>query len=178
MTGARVYPAVLAVVALAGCGSGAERPVLAPPAEARTIELNWVERGTGPRFVYRVRRLVLQAEGWSADVSVRNATRDDFRIGNPGERAPLFGLVLLETESRTELQELTADLNMEPPVLLADRISPRPPVFLRAGTTWRGTLSGPTTLRSGTVVRLIFGRFARRGARGVTTWVTDHAVRL
>jgi hypothetical protein len=177
MTGARVYPAVLAVVALAGCGSGAERPELAPPAEPRVIELGWVERGATPRFVYRVTRLVLRAEGWSADVSVRNATEDDYGIGSRSQRAPLFGLVLLETESRKELQELTSDLTRDPPVLIPDRITPPLPDLLRARTTWRGSLAGSTRLRRGTVVRVIFGRFTRK-AKPATTWVTDHAVRL
>lgn len=166
------------MVALAGCGSGAERPELAPPAEPRTIELGWVEHGTTPRFVYRVARLVLRPDGWSADVSVRNATRNDFGIGSRSQRAPLFGLVLLETESRKELQELTSGLSKDPPFLAPDRIAPPLPVSLRAGTTWQGTLSGSTRLRRGTVVRVIFGRFARARKAGVTTWVTDHAVRL
>jgi hypothetical protein len=178
MTGARVYPAVLAAVVLAGCGSGADRPELAPPAEPRTIELDWVERGTSPRFIYRVTRLVLGPDGWSADVSVRNTTRDDFQIGTPSRRAPLFGLVLLETGSRKELEELTAELTQDPPVLVPDRIAPPLPVSLRPGTSWRGTLSGSTRLRRGTVVRLIFGRFVRVRGRRTATWVTDHSIRL
>jgi hypothetical protein len=179
MTGARVYPAVLAVVALAGCGSGAERPELAPPAEPRTIELGWVERSKNPRLVYRVARLVLRPDGWSAEVSVRNATRDDFQIRRPHRaRGSLFGLVLLETTSRKELRELTSDLREEPPFLEPDRISPPLPGSLRAGTTWRGKLSGSAVLRRGTVVRVIFGRFTRDRKPRVITWITDHAVRL
>ena len=171
--------ALLSLVALAGCGSEAGRPEFAPPAAPRTIELGWVERSKDPAFVYRVERIILRPDGWSADVSVQNATEDDFQIRRPHRpRGSLFGLVLLETTSREELRELTADLKEEPPFLEPDRISPPLPGSLRAGAGWRGTLSGSTVLRRGTVVRVIFGRFNRDRPPHNITWVTDHAVRL
>jgi hypothetical protein len=125
--------------------------------------------------VYRVERIAVRETGWSADVSVRNGTRDDFRIT---PRGSIFGLVLLETTSRKELRELTSDLREEPPFLEPDRIAPPLPVSLRAGATWRGTLSGSVVLRRGTVVRVIFGRFSRDRKPSVVTWITDHSVRL
>ena len=122
---------------------------------------------------------MLRPEGWSADVSVRNATRDDFQIRRAHRpRGSLFGLVLLETTSRKELRELTSEPRKEPPFLEPDRIAPPLPVSLRAGAAWQGTLSGSTVLRRGTVVRVIFGRFTRDRKPSVITWVTDHAVRL
>lgn len=179
MTGARVYPAVLLAVALAGCGSEAGGPELAPPAAPRTIELGWVERSRDPALVFRVERIVLRPAGWSADVSVQNTTEDDFQIRRPHRpRGSLVGLVLLETTSREELRELTADLREVPPFLEPDRISPPLPGSLRAGATWGGTLSGSTVLRRGTVLRVIFGRFSRDRAPQNITWVTDHAVRI
>jgi hypothetical protein len=179
MRGARVYPWIALAALLAGCGSDANGPRLAPPAEPRTIELGWVEQSKNPRLVYRVDRIVVRRDGWRADVSVRNTTEDDFQIRRP-HRFPgsVFGLVLLETTDRRELRELTADHREEPPFLEPDRISPPLPVSLRAGATWRGSLSGGTELRRGTVVRVIFGRFVRDRKPMVITWVTDHAVRL
>jgi hypothetical protein len=179
MRGARVYPWIVLAGLLAGCGSDADGPRLAPLAEPRTIELGWVERSEDPRFVYRVERLVVGPEGWSVDLAVENTTGDDFQIRRP-HRFPgsVFGLVLLETTDREELRELTAGHREEPPFLEPDRISPPLPVSFRAGATWRGTLSGPTALRRGTVVRVIFGRFVRDRKPMVITWVTDHAVRL
>jgi hypothetical protein len=179
MRGARVYPWFGLLAFVAACGSGTEGAELAPPAEPRTIELGWVERSADPAFVYRVERLVLRPDGWSVQLSVRNATRDDFQIRRPHRpRGSLFGLVLLETASRNELRELTADLRKEPPFLEPDRISPPLPPSLRAGATWRGTLTGSVVLRRGTTVRVIFGRFTRNRPPRFLTWVTDHAVRL
>jgi hypothetical protein len=179
MRGARVYPWIVAAALLAGCGSEAEGPQLAPPAEPRTIELGWIERSDSPRFVYRVERLVVRRDGWSVDLAVENRTEDDFQIRRPHRpRGSLFGLVLLETMSRRELRELTADLREEPPFLEPDRISPPLPGSLRAGAAWRGSVSGSSVLRRGTVVRVIFGRFMRDRPPRVITWVTDHAVQL
>jgi hypothetical protein len=165
------------VAVLAGCGP--ERPALAPPAEPRTLELGWVEQSARPAFVYRVRRLTVGPEGWSVEVSVENRSGADYQIRRPHRpRGSLFGLVLLETASEEELRELTADLNEEPPFLEPDRIEPALPGSLRAGMHWRGTLSGSTVLRRGSIVRVIFGRFQGDVEPHVTTWVTDHSVRL
>ena len=180
MTGARVYPSIATalVLVLAGCGSS-ERPMLAPPAHPRTIELGWVERSTNPAMVYRVERLVLRPDGWSADVGVENRSAADFQIRRPHRPGDsLFGLVLLKSTSKKELRELTAGFRKEPPFLDPDGIDPPLPASLRAGSSWRGTLTGSTVLRGGTVVRMIFGRFQRHTKPRVITWVTDHAVRL
>jgi hypothetical protein len=179
MKGARVYPWIVLAAAVGGCGSEAERPTLAAPAEARTIELGWVERSTRPAFVYRVERLVARAGGWTVEAEVENRSRADYQIVRPHyARGSKFGLVLLKTKSTDELNELTADLRREPPFLPPDRIEPPLPTSLRAGETWRGTLSGSTVLRQGAVVRVIFGRFRGDTQPAVFTWVTEHAVRL
>jgi hypothetical protein len=116
MTGARVYPSILLVAALLGCGSEAEVQALAPPARPRTIELGWVERYPAARFVFRVKRLVIRRDGWAAAVSVTNRSPAVYSVDRPhrpGEAR--FGLVLLETTDPEELRELTADFRKTPP---------------------------------------------------------------
>jgi hypothetical protein len=179
MRRARVYPGVLAAVAvfLVGCGR-AERPTLAPPAEPRTIELGWSERFRSAGLVLTVGRLVLREDGWSADVGVQNRSRRTYRLGDGAS------LVLLDTPSRRELRQLTAELRSAPPSLAPSRASPRPPTELRPGAIWRGTISGPEVLRSGSVVRVLFGPYQRAGPRRLgeslpdALWVTDRSVRI
>ena len=151
----------------------------APAASPRAIPLHWVERSADPAFGFRVTRFVVRRDGWSADVSVRNSTRDDFQSRRPHyPRGSLFGVVVLRTASYGELLELTAGERKEPPFLAPDRTSPPLPVSLRAGASWRGTLSGSGILRQGAVVRLMFGRFTRDRQPSVFTWVTEHSLRL
>ena len=79
------------------------------------------------KVLYRVDRLILRRDGWSADVAVENRSPRDFQIRRPHRPGgSLFGLVLLESESRKELSELTAGLRKEPPFLQPDRIAPAP----------------------------------------------------
>jgi hypothetical protein len=178
-----VYPPLLLVVALAGCGSTAAR--LAPPAKPRTIELGWVERwgARGRGFVFRVDRIVVTRSGWRADVSVTNDSPADYRIQRPhfpGES--IFGLVVLETADDRELRRLIARLGYLPPFLEHDWITPATPRTLRARTTWRGSMGARTVLREGSFARVVFGRFARytrsEGLPRSFWWVTEHAVRL
>lgn len=177
MTGARVYPALLLAVTLAGC-SGAERPTLAPPATPRTFELGWKERSAEPGFEFRVGRIVITENGWRATISVTNRTRSAYRIGRQ-----TVGLVLLETPSAQELQELTDGLERSPPSLSPQRVRPGPPGILRAGASWNAVLEGDTVLRRGSFARVLFGPFTRIGQRtreepADILWVTDHVVRL
>ncbi len=164
-------------LALAGCSAAPERPTLAPPAEPRTLELGWNEPFRSTGFVFRVERLVIAEDGWRVTLSVGNASRSSYRIGRQS-----VGLVLLETETKKELQELTDGLEQTPPSLRPDRVSPRAPALLRPGQFWRAELEGSVVLREGSVVRVLFGPFTRVGARGRESadvlWVTDHAVRI
>jgi hypothetical protein len=183
MRRARVYPGVVAAVAvaLAACG-GTERPTLAPPAEPRTFELGWVERTSARGFVFRVERLTVTSTGWSADVAVENRTGLDYMLQRSHRpRESMFGIVLLETASRAELRRLTSDFQKTPPFLEPERIDPPPPVSFRAGRRWRGRMIGSTVLPRGAVARLLFGRFTRLGRIDepeYVIWVTDHHVRL
>jgi hypothetical protein len=181
MTGWRVYPALLLVVVTAGCGSGEDVQV-AEPAKPRALELDWVEKAAEAGLVFRADRLVIGRDGWQVTASVANRSADDYRIDRPDHTAPgepAFGLILLQTTTRGELRELTADFRDAPPFLDPDRIAPPVPRVLRAGSSWRGTLSGSTILQKGSVIRVLFGRFVRaRGDPGYLLWVTNHAVRL
>jgi hypothetical protein len=180
MRGSRVYPALLAAVAipmaLAACG-GSPGPELAPPAKPRTIELEWVERHRNARFTFRVERLVIGEDGWQLSVSVTNGSLRPYRLD---ERS--VGLVLLDSASRSELRRLTGNLTHAPPALRPDRATPPPPPALGPGASWSATVSGAEVLRAGSVVRVLFGPFSsverfRTEVQDVL-WVTDHSTRL
>jgi hypothetical protein len=170
---------VVAVVALAGCGSGSELMV-ASPAEPRAVQLHWVEHWSEAGLAFRVDRLVIRRDGWRTTASVANRSSFDYAIRRPHRRGEsMFGLVLLETVARKELRELTADFRKAPPFLEPERIEPPLPSVLVAGSSWRGTMSGSRILKKGSAVRVLFGRFERtRGEPGYLLWVTEHAVQL
>jgi hypothetical protein len=181
MTGWRVYPACLALVAVAACDSSAGNDTVRnAAAEPRILELGWVERSPEAGLSFRVERLVIRPEGWRLTASVTNRGSVGYLIQRPHRpRESMFGLVLLETASKEELRELTADFRKAPPFLEPVRIEPPLPRILREKSRWHGTLTGSTTLRKGSVVRVLFGRFVRvRGDPGYVLWVTDHAVQL
>ena len=172
-----MYPYLLLAVAAAGCGSGAERPALAPPAKPRTIELGWVERASAARFVFRVERFIVEERGWRARVAVTNRS--------PYPHA-LFGgsvaLVVLETSSPRELSRLTKGLRRPPPSIPADGFAPAAPHILGPGRSWTAEVRGTVVLRAGSVVRLLFGPYRRSiGVADPKTdvlWVTDRSLRL
>lgn len=177
MTGWRVYPCLLLLVALAGC-SGIQQPTLAPPATAKDVDLGWVERYAAGQFTFRVGRLAVGPDGWRANVAVTNNSTSPYRLSPQS-----FGLVALDTTSQAELKRLTEDLTRTPPALQPVSVSPAPPPLLAPGETYRGTIQGSEVLREGTVLRLLFGPFTRPDARDVSEgadvlWVTYHAVRI
>jgi hypothetical protein len=181
MRGPRVYPPLFLAAAiaavLAGCGDSPDEPVLAPPAEPRTIELGWVERHRDARFTFRVERLVVTDDSWSLTVSVTNDSLLPYR---PDERS--VGLVLLDSASQAEVRRLTGNFTHAPPALTPVRASPPPPPALGPGAAWRTTVTGSEELRAGSVVRVLFGPFPsverfRSEAQDVQ-WVTDRFVRL
>src|SRR5215204_4532636 len=114
MNGARVYPWIVlaAAVGVAAPRRSARRSQ--PPAEARTIELGWVERSTSPAFLYG-------SSAWSPEPAVgRSRPPSRSKPGRLPDRPPHYargskiGLVLLKTTSTDELNKLTADLRREP----------------------------------------------------------------
>jgi hypothetical protein len=181
MRGPRVYPPFLVAVAVAaaltGCGGSPDGPELAPPAEPRTMELEWVERHRDAHFTFRVDRLVVAEEGWRLTVSVANESELPYRID---ERA--IGLVLLDSNSTAEVRRLTGNLTHAPPALKPMGASPPPPPVLRPGASWRTTVRGSEVLRAGSIVRVLFGPFSSverfRSEAQTIQWVTDHFVPL
>ncbi|HEX2432408.1 MAG TPA: hypothetical protein VHI55_00525 [Gaiellaceae bacterium] len=178
MTGWRVYPALLALVAFLVAGCGPPGPELAPPAQPGTLELGWVERDHKDNFTFRVDRLVIGDEGWSANVSVQNGSQTPFRLQEGS-----VGLVLLDTRTMAEVNRLTGDLEHPPPALKPDGLRPPPPAVLGPGAVWRGTMIGSEELRQGSVVRVLFGPYSSAGERFRSEateffWVTDQSVRL
>ena len=104
----------------------------------QTHALDWTERypGPGPALVFRVTRLSLTEDGWTADIAIDN------RSGAPWElpEAPeafrrQFGLMLFDTGDLAELDRLNSDQAL-PPVRKAERFSPAFPTFLADGKTW------------------------------------------
>ena len=144
------------------------------------LELGWAEQSRETGLHFRVEKLVIRRDRWQLTASVANRGSVGYviqRPHHPGES--MFGLVLLETATKREVRELTADFRKAPPFLEPDRIEPALPRVLAAGSRWRGTLAGSMLLRKGSVVRVLFGRFVRtRGDPGYLLWITEHTVRL
>lgn len=138
MTGWRVYPACLALAALPACGGSAGTDsVRNPAAEPRVLELGWVERSPEASLSFRVERLVIRRGGWRLTASVTNRDSVGYLIQRPHRPAEsMFGLVVLETASREELRELTADFRKAPPFL--DRTGSS----LGSRASWRGSPAG------------------------------------
>jgi hypothetical protein len=139
-----------------------------------------MERSEESGLTFRVERLAVRRDGWEVTAAVSNDSRAAYLIQRPhrpGES--MFGLVVLETTSRKELRELTADFRRAPPFLEPERIEPPLPRVLAAGSQWRGVLKASRMLRTGSVVRVLFGRFARaHGQPRYVLWVTNHTVQV
>ena len=155
------YWALSAVALAAGCGSSST-----PPAEAQVTHVNWREAGNphnllGGPIVFGVRSIRIVPTGWSVSASVVNRTKEPLRIVYAHEPAGhnAFGIRVGDVMVQAR--------DSHPPV----------PILLRPGQQWRGTLSGPEGLATGTLVRVQFGQFGTlHGDR--FTWVTDHAYRV
>lgn len=175
---------LLGVALLAGCGGAMEEEPFVPAraAEPQQAELGWRETyPAGPkRLVFEVHRLVVRAEGWTAEISVTNETGVAFRTGDATDQ--VYGLMLFDNGELEQLQR-DSEAGTLPPVRKAAEIAPAPPRALRPGATWRATLAAPGALADGSYVRVAFGPFEARGEppRGmepVVFWITDRSHRL
>jgi hypothetical protein len=181
--------AVLLALALLGAGCAAEPdPETAPPrparpAEPQHVELGWREShpaAQGSRLVFVVDDLEVTARGWSVRVAVENRTTLPFDV-ETGPSAYSFGLMLFPTGDLEAAEEASREGKL-PAIRKATRIEPAPPRVLRAGATWRATLSAPGSLPDGSWLRVVFGTFLGRDDppeefRRVV-WFTDRSQRL
>jgi len=169
------------VLAASGCGTTRESAPTPPPraAEPQARELGWREAypETGPQLRFRVGRLEVREDGWSVEVAIENATSISFELGaRPLELQ--FGLALFRTGELEELENA-----LLPSIRRAETIEPPPPDVLRAGQSWRTTLSAPGSLADGTFLRVSFGTLVAVGEpppnmQPAVVWITDKSFRL
>ncbi len=178
-------------VLVAACSGSSPGPVsVPPPAPPQEAELGWVEStaASGDRFVFRVERFAVTPTGWSAHVTVTNATTAAFDVGTADE--PLsraFGVMVFRTGALDELKRRDLERDL-PDLRRAATFDPALPDALAPGATWSGTISASGALPAGLWVRVVFGAFVPSGKmpdalreQGVVdqlTWITDHAYRL
>ena len=87
----RGFLAIVVLSVAAGCGQTSSTP----PARARTIELDWHERGG---IELDVSRLVIRTNGWSVSARVRNNSRVSFLIERPHHPGQTeFGVLALNS---------------------------------------------------------------------------------
>ena len=177
----------LAAVGTAGCaatGTAESVPatVKAPPQTAR---LGWQEPypAEKPALVFGVSSFTVTRTGWTADISIENRSQVGWEVGDPRYTADLaFGVMLFPNDDLDELERRNKSREL-PPIRHATTYNPAPPLVLRPGTTWSGTISAPGALAGGLWARLSFGPFVSvgkppAGADPLVVWFTDHAYHL
>jgi hypothetical protein len=175
-----VFPALAALVA-AGCAARSEPVPAAVPAPPQQVELGWVERTPpdAPGLVFEVRRFAVTADGWRADVGIRNTSGVPWRLAATGTR--MFGLMLFATGGLDELERRNGDGDL-PGLRSAREIVPALPPVLEPGTHWSGTISAPGRLAAGRWMRLVFGTLGNDdpppGLPTRLVWITDRALVL
>ncbi len=173
-------------LALAGCGSSGETALPpAEPAAPEVAQLDWVETygPPGSRLVFRVERLEVRNEGWTAAVSITNRTGVAFVLG--GAEHPLaqaFGVMVFSTGDLRELEQRNRAGEL-PPVREASSFSPPLPGALAHGATWRSEISARGSLPARAWVRVSFGPLVAvgeppTGVEPTIVWITDHAYPL
>lgn len=172
---------VLATAGCAGVGEPLPRSEAAPPQSA---ELDWVEAyaANGAQLVFRVRRLEVTEQGWSADISVTNRTPSGFGAGDPATSASWqWGVMLFRTGELEEVDERNSSRDL-PGTRLAQRFEPALPLLLEPGVTWSGTISARGALAAGRFVRVVFGPLVAveplEDFPDPLVWITDHAYEL
>lgn len=140
-----------------------------------TCELSWHEAvgEPGRRLVVRVETLAV-GSGWRFELSVRNDSAAEFRIGRPHHAdGSNFGLTL------------TSEPEVLPTILRADHIVPPLPKTLKPRSRWTGSIRGAQSLPSGKPIRVVLGAFTVFGdapvgirARSYSLFVSDHTVTL
>jgi hypothetical protein len=156
------------------CGGSRDRVEHVRP---QTLTLRWRESpgAPGARLIVRIERIDFGPRGWTVRGAVENDTRVNMVLGRPHRRGEFeFGLMVLPSPDPAAVDSGG--------VVFASRISPRPPMVLRARKAWRGFFSGPQLVGAGKYVRVVFGRFSPVERVPGLPWrfryVTDHVKRI
>jgi hypothetical protein len=183
---APVAAGIVLSASLAGCAGGTDQALpLAEAAAPELAPLGWTEAygPPGARLVFRVQRLEVRREAWSATVSVTNKTGIGFEVGGRDSLLDRrFGVMLFQTGDLRELEQRNRAGEL-PPVRPAASYVPALPEVLAPGATWRGVISAAGSLPARSWVRLSFGTFVAvgeppKGLEPRVVWITDHAYPL
>lgn len=183
----RLVPAMLASLAallVAGCATRGESVPPSTPAPPQQADTAWVEPAPaeGNGLVFEVRRFSVTANGWRAEVAIRNASSVGWSLGREGAAARTFGVMLFATGDLDELDRRNRDGEL-PGLRRARTIEPALPAVLEPGGSWAGTIAAPGALAAGRWVRVVLGSLTAIGdppedLRPQVVWITDHAYRL
>jgi hypothetical protein len=194
----RLLLLLLAVPALAGCGTAAAPLPPSYPASPQRAELAWVESigdRTG-RLVFGVRSFEVTRDGWRAQISLANETAVPFAVGSTRLQGSLaFGVMLFSTGRHSELDTRNANGSL-PTLRPAERYQPPLPDKLGAHATWTATIAAHGPLAAGTWARVEFGALfpvieqqdtpepklpdalRKANVQNGLLWITDHAYEL
>jgi len=178
---------VVVIAVAAGCGTSGESTGALPTEKAppQHAVLGWTEPypAEQPALVFGVDSFTVTRDGWRAEISVQNRSGVSWEVNNPRYAAEReFGVMLFPTNDQKDLERRSQQRDL-PAIRPATSYSPELPAVLRAGTTWRGTISAPGALAAGLWLRVSFGPFVSEGIPPAGTespvgWITDHAYHL
>jgi hypothetical protein len=144
--------------------------VLAAPAAAADVPLNWKEHTTDGNghvvMTFQVHGLAFDKTGWAAAITFTNLSKRTVYIN------PDFGLALYRTKQPG---------GRPARFLAATRTDPQLPARLGPGKRWRGAIGGPGTPPVGMYVRVVFGHYRGVPVKGFANgfiWITDHVYRM
>jgi hypothetical protein len=162
-------------IAIAACVAGAAL-LLAAPAEARTIRLDWTEKTPAPYYGYvamtfNVRSVTVTATGWSvqAEIINRSGKRITFRRAT-SYFPPRVGFGLRVPRPRVVGRRDFVELR-------ATTFTPALPESLDPGRRWSGRFSGRGALPRRKPITVTFGVFLVNGTDPFS-WETQRRFRL
>lgn len=179
----RLVLVLLLGIVVAGCGHGGSEANRGTKfgiwiqnlPKHHVYELNWVERTPRNLALFRVKRLEVGPDGWTATVSFSNTSRQALKLPTGGLRSPKnWGLGVFTTV-------LSPRIENPGNYLIHAHVTPPLPHVLEPGATWSGTFSSPRPPRSLRYLRVVFGTFfwvgkPPSGLAPFFVWVTSHGV--
>ncbi len=159
-------------------------PATSSPAGPQVAELDWRETfGSGnERIVFGVESLEVTETGWTARVSIENASSVGWELAPNATPEGTFGLQLFETSDPQELEDRNRDGTL-PAVRAATRYEPELVPVLDPGASWEGEIAARGSLVAGASARVVFGTLVAVGKppkelSEKVIWITDHSYRL